>query len=105
MVWDDDPTVKMVSYCDDLQKYPQKYTRILKSGLVHLGSSKFCVSRLYERVENELTELGCIPQHEAFVVLTGLELKPGEFGKKGIEMIPHKSLLYRSKGMAYCWVF
>ncbi|CAN6168110.1 unnamed protein product [Urochloa humidicola] len=102
MVWDDDPTVKMVS-CDDLQ-YPKKYTRILKSDLVHLGSSKFCVARLYEGVEIELTEHGCIPQHEAFVVLTGLELKPGEFGR-GIEMIPHKSLLYRSEGMVYCWVF
>ncbi|CAL5082996.1 unnamed protein product [Urochloa decumbens] len=102
VLWDDDPTVKMIS-CDDLQ-WPQKYTRILKSDLVHLGSGEFCVARMFERVENVLTEHGCIPQVEAFVVLTGLELKPGECGR-GIEMIPHKSLLYRSEGMAYCWVF
>ncbi|CAL5062747.1 unnamed protein product [Urochloa decumbens] len=100
--WDDDPTVKMVS-CDDPQ-WPQKYTRILKSDLVHLGSGKFCVARTFERVENVLTEHGRIPQVEAFVVLTGLELKPGEFGR-GIQMTPHKSLLYRPEGMTYCWVF
>ncbi|KAF8737140.1 hypothetical protein HU200_014194 [Digitaria exilis] len=52
MVWDD-PTM-------------QVYTNILKSQLVHLGSGKLCVARLFERVENEYTEHGNIPQVEGF---------------------------------------
>ncbi|CAN6323015.1 unnamed protein product [Urochloa humidicola] len=99
MVWDD-PSLQLV--LDDPNQ--KGYTRVLKSQLVHLGSGKFCVAKLLERVENELTELGNIPQIERFTVLTGLVLKHGKFGRR-IDMIPHKSVLYKFEGITNCWVF
>ncbi|CAL4926678.1 unnamed protein product [Urochloa decumbens] len=99
MVWDD-PSPQPV--LDDPNQ--KSYTRVLKSQLVHLGSGKFCVAKFLERVENELTELGNIPQIERFAVLTGLALKPGEFGRR-IDMIPHKSVLYKFEGISNRWVF
>ncbi|OEL24924.1 hypothetical protein BAE44_0014056, partial [Dichanthelium oligosanthes] len=55
MVWDD-PTPQMV-WGDQNYEYPQKYTGILKSELVHLGSGKFCVARLFESETSQTMHL------------------------------------------------
>ncbi|KAL6649060.1 hypothetical protein ACP70R_013284 [Stipagrostis hirtigluma subsp. patula] len=75
-----------------------------KSCLVHLGLGKFCVAKFFETEENELTERGFIPQTERFVVLTGLELRPGTAGT-GLDMIRHRSLRYKFEAMTACWAF
>ncbi|CAN6309846.1 unnamed protein product [Urochloa humidicola] len=99
IVWDD-PNLQLFLN----NPTPLRYTCILSSQLVYLGSGKFCVAKLFERVENEVIEEGYLPQNESFVVLTGLVAKPGKFAR-GIEMTPHKSLLYKLGGIGNCWVF
>ncbi|KAL6645399.1 hypothetical protein ACP70R_017007 [Stipagrostis hirtigluma subsp. patula] len=75
-----------------------------KSCLVNLGLGKFCVAKFFETEENELTERGFIPQTERFVMLTGLELRPGAAGT-GLAMIRHRSLRYKFEAMTACWAF
>ncbi|RCV28849.1 hypothetical protein SETIT_5G435900v2 [Setaria italica] len=74
----------------------------LKSHLVHLGSDKFCVARMFERVD--MTIRGSIPHVERFAVFTGLVLQPSRDGKEP-EMVNHISRIYRFHGITTCWVF
>lgn len=74
----------------------------LKSHLVHLGSGKFCVAKMFERVD--MTIRGKIPHVERIAVFTGSVLQPGRDGRE-LEMVDHISRIYRFHGITTCWFF
>ncbi|CAL4928931.1 unnamed protein product [Urochloa decumbens] len=74
----------------------------LKSHLVHLGSGKFCVAKMFERVD--MTTRGRKPYVERFAVFTGLVLQPSRDGREP-KMVNHISRIYRFNGITTCWVF
>ncbi|RLN17872.1 uncharacterized protein C2845_PM02G38410 [Panicum miliaceum] len=74
----------------------------LKSHLVHLGSGKFCIAKMFERVD--MTIRGNIPHVERIAVFTGLVLQPSRDGTEP-KMVHHISRIYRFHGITTCWVF
>lgn len=76
------------------------------SNLLHLGSARFCIVRIFAKPSPETeykSEWDGPKREEVFAVLTAVEVvRSGELGK-GLRMVKHKSVRY-SLGDGYCKV-
>ncbi|KAK8445382.1 hypothetical protein SEVIR_9G316801v4 [Setaria viridis] len=85
---------------------PPKEWLQVGSYLVHLGSARFCIARLFCDTTGKPGDMDDFPPWKMLAVFTAVEVVP--YGNKGLRMIEHKSVgVGRAKklgtGLGNCW--
>ncbi|RCV43651.1 hypothetical protein SETIT_9G310800v2 [Setaria italica] len=85
---------------------PPKEWLQVGSYLVHLGSARFCIARLFCDTTGKPGDMDDFPPWKMLAVFTAVEVVP--YGNRGLRMIEHKSVgVGRAKklgtGLGNCW--